>query len=115
MGEKGDTTMILKGGKMVKDRGPRKDQPEDFIIETDYIKIKFQNGPKKEVKVNGCQVEDVIVELIKRLEVLNELFPCPENHVTLHHLREAMRAQEERTKTREYQGVEGRSKNHKSE
>ena len=79
----------------------------------DYIRIKYQNGPVKEHGVNGCFVEDVIEAAVQRIEYYQKgNFPCGENRLALHSLREALSHLKQRTKRRESQGVEGTNRPH---
>lgn len=71
------------------------------------ITFKIQNGPIKEVGVNGCQVTALIEVAQMMLEGLNESFPCDENEMTIIKLKEALMWQDQRTKERERRGVEG--------
>jgi hypothetical protein len=79
----------------------------------DYINIKFQEGPVKENGVNGCQIEDVIDVLVKRLQGFQAgNYPCRENALAITKLEEARLWLEERTMKRKAQGVEGLNKAH---
>lgn len=70
--------------------------------------INFQNGPVKEVGVNGCQHEDLIKIIIDRLECFQAgEYACSMNHLTLAMLHEALGCMEERTRLRRERGVEG--------
>lgn len=70
----------------------------------------LQNGPIKEVGVNGCQVNTLIEAAKIIIEGLNAKFPCRENAVAVTKLDEALMWLEKRTKDREKRGVEGTSK-----
>ena len=77
---------------------------------TNSISFTIQNGPIKEVGVNGCQV-DTLVEAAKLIiEKLNEKFPCHENDMAIQHLILALNWLEERKLNREKRQVEGLSK-----
>lgn len=81
---------------------------------TDPVKevghIVFQEGPIKEVGVNGCQVDDVIAIAIERLtQFQTEDFGCRENALAITKLQEALHWLEHRTSNREKRGVEGTS------
>ena len=77
------------------------------------INIKWQNGPlvakdgtRKDP--NGAFVEDVIDAAIGRIEFYQDSeFHSLHNAVALGHLRAAAEALDERTREREYRGVEG--------
>jgi len=85
---------------------------EDFIFvdeRSNFIQFTIQNGPIKEVGVNGCQVVTMIQAAKLIFEKLNEKWPCIENIETIFHLAQAIVEQENRTKSREARGVEGTS------
>lgn len=89
------------------------DVPEDVFCvvnhEEDYIGFKLQNGPIKEVGLNGCQVTDLIQVAKFIIEQLNVKFPCRENDNTITYLEYALYQQESRTRNRTERGVEGHS------
>jgi hypothetical protein len=75
---------------------------------SDYISIKFQEGPIREVGVNGCQIDDVIDVLVARLNVFQDgPYRCRENALAITKLEEARMWLNERTRKRVAQGVEG--------
>ena len=77
---------------------------------TNAICFILQNGPIKEVGVNGCQV-DTLVEAAKAIiEGLNAKYPCYENVRAIEGLKDALKALDDRKKAREARGVEGLSK-----
>jgi len=87
-------------------------RPNSFIYvrhDKNSVSFTIQNGPAKEVGVNGCQVVDMIAVAKHMIEQLNAKFPCRENAVTTTKLDEALMWQEKRTKDREKRGVEGTS------
>lgn len=88
-------------------------RPNKFIyLRKDKNSISFtvQNGPIKEVGVNGCQV-DTIIELAKLvIEGLNKNYPCRENSMVITKLDEALLWLGKRKSDREKRGVEGLSK-----
>jgi len=71
------------------------------------VTFRIQNGPIKEIGVNGCQVDAMIETARKVIFKLNEQFPCRENACALTKLDEALMWLEKRTKDREQRGVEG--------
>lgn len=79
---------------------------------SEFIKIKFQEGPIGEVGVNGCQIDDVIETLVDRLLGFQKTHPCRENALAITNLEQARMWLEERTKNRIKQGVEGTSQKH---
>jgi hypothetical protein len=71
------------------------------------IGFRLQNGPIKEVGVNGCQVDTVIEAAKLIIEGLNKNYPCRENAVAITKLDETLMWLEKRKKDREKRGVEG--------
>ena len=69
--------------------------------------LHFQQGPVKEVGVNGIQNEQLIAVLVHRLGVLNRAFPCRVNSLAITKLEEALLWLEKRTADRKARGVEG--------
>lgn len=87
-------------------------RPHNFIyVRNDKNSLAFtlQNGPIKEVGVNGCQVDTIIEAAKKMLEGLNAKFPCSENDGAIHCLNTALDCLALRKKNREARGVEGKS------
>jgi hypothetical protein len=71
-------------------------------------KVDFQEGPIKEVGVNGVMNEDLIAMVIARLEAFNNSdFRCRENSMAITKLEEALLWLRKRTMGREQRGVEG--------
>ena len=88
-------------------------RPFNYIyVRNDVNSISFtiQNGPIKEVGVNGCQVTEIIEVAKMIIEGFDASYPCRENLHTIMHLREALGWQKKRTDDREKRGVEGESK-----
>ena len=82
------------------------------IVETaDHMLVQgtlnFQNGPIKEVGINGIQNEPVIAILIDRLKFLDVAFPSDFNKNAIMHLEEALKSLQARTANRISRGVEG--------
>jgi len=76
------------------------------------MELKFQDGPVKEVGVNGTQNEAVLAVLIDRMKYLqNEhhdgKFACRENAIVITKLEECLMWLEKRTEERIRRGVEG--------
>ncbi len=70
--------------------------------------VSFQNGPIKEVGVNGVMNEDLIAILISRMKGFQSGdFACVANSHALSHLKNALGALQARTAQREERGVEG--------
>lgn len=73
-----------------------------------YLLFEFQNGPIKEVGVNGVTHEALLAILIDRLEKFQEgEYACEDNGATLISLRVALRNLQKRTMRRIARGVEG--------
>jgi len=88
-------------------------RPNSFIyVRHDVNSVSFtvQNGPIKEVGVNGCQITALIATAKLMIENLNGKFPCRENAMTITKLDEALMWQKKRTQDRESREVEGLSK-----
>lgn len=82
----------------------------DVGQQTPYLvgAIHFQEGPIKEVGVNGVCNEDLIAMVISRLEHFQQSeFRCRENATAITKLEEAMLWLRKRTMGRENRGVEG--------
>lgn len=77
-------------------------------IEGAIQEIKFQEGPIKEVGVNGVMNEDLIAMVICRLEHFQKSeYACRENAIAITKLEEALLWLRKRTMGREKRGVEG--------
>jgi hypothetical protein len=75
---------------------------------TDYAQqTKFQEGPVKEVGVNGAQVDDVLAVCLEKIKGFNANFACTENTYAIQHIQEALFWLRERKENREKRGVEG--------
>jgi len=81
-----------------------------FNPETFELKAKIQLNPIKEVGVNGCQIDDVIVFVREFISGLNREFPCRENSIAITKLEEAEMWLKRRKEDREKRGVEGFNK-----
>lgn len=79
-------------------------------FEDNLLAIQFQNGPIKEVGVNGVQIETLVHIYSRIVEEFNKKFPHPENDVILKHAKGIIEATKRRKKERESRGVEGQSK-----
>lgn len=88
-------------------------RPHNFVYvrhDVNSISFTIQNGPIKEVGVNGCQVDTLIEAAKLIIEELNKKFPCRENSCAVTKLDEALHWLEARKRNREKRGVEGLSK-----
>jgi hypothetical protein len=72
------------------------------------ISFTIQEGPIKEVGVNGCQIEDVIESVKEFLEVANIAISCRENKMAIMKLDESLLWLMKRRIDREKRGVEGK-------
>ena len=73
-----------------------------------FCEVNFQNGPIKEVGVNGVHNEDLIAIVIDRLEGFESgKYACSENATAIKSLENALAELRHRTKKREKRGVEG--------
>jgi len=73
------------------------------------ISFEMQDGPIKEVGINGVQVDTLIWTAKIMLLGLNDKFPCEENEDAIHFLGKALQRLSDRKKDREKRGVEGKS------
>lgn len=74
------------------------------------VTFELQDGPIKEVGVNGVQI-DAVIEWVKGvIEGFNQRFPCRENAMIVTKLDEALLWSAKRKMDREKRGVEGRDK-----
>lgn len=73
------------------------------------VSFKIQDGPIKEVGVNGCQIDDVILWAKNRIEYFNSKFPCRENSLIITKLDEALLWSLKRKLDREARQVEGKN------
>ena len=83
--------------------------PYDVVVDhsSNTIRFKLQNGPIKEVGVNGCQVDTIIEAAKLIIEGLDKKFPCDENAYALGSLDAALDSLKKRTADREKRDVEG--------
>lgn len=83
----------------------------EYIVE-DGNKVTFtiQDGPIKEVGINGVQIDAVIEWAKAKIEGFNRAFPCRENSLIITKLDEALLWSLKRKMDREARGVEGRNK-----
>lgn len=89
-------------------QGPQ--DAEGFIqVQGQTISFTVQEGPIREVGLNGCQIDDIIHTAKAIIEALNSAFPCEENTAACEKLGEALDCLEARKRNRESRGVEGTS------
>jgi hypothetical protein len=87
----------------------REEYPINITERMNTISFKIQNGPIKEVGVNGCQVDTLIETAILIISGFNDKFPCEENTKAINCLMRASQFLEERKINREKRNVEGTS------
>lgn len=88
----------------------RKEKPIYVDHDVNMISFRIQNGPIKEVGVNGCQVDTLIEAAKIIIEGLNAKFPCRENSMIITKLDEALLWSMKRKLDREARNVEGFNK-----
>ncbi len=76
-------------------------------VEGNTISFTIQDGPIKEVGVNGCQIDDMIEMSKEIIEGFNKNFPCRENSMVITKLDEALLWSLKRKMDREKRNVEG--------
>lgn len=74
------------------------------------VTFTLQDGPIKEVGVNGVQIDDVIEFAKTTIEGFNSKFPCRENSLIVTKLDEALLWSMKRKLDREKRNVEGTNK-----
>ena len=82
----------------------------EFDYTTFELRAKIQLEPIKEVGVNGCQIDEVIVFAKSFIQGLNDIFPCRENSLAITKLEEAEMWLQRRKEDREERGIEGYNK-----
>lgn len=91
---------------------PRIEGIEDFVVfdhQRQTISFTIQNGPPKEVGINGCRVETILEVVGTIIEGLNGIVPCRENEQAITKIDEAIMWLGKRTADRRKRGVEGTS------
>lgn len=84
---------------------------QNFIkVDGPTVTFKLQDGPIKEVGVNGCQIDDVIGFARDKIAEFQAKIPCTENGHAVTKLDESLMWLEQRKKNREKRAVEGTSK-----
>lgn len=84
---------------------------KDVVNNNVLAQINFQEGPIKEVGVNGVANEDLLLMVVTRLEGFqNSEYRCNENQEAIDAIYEAVDALRKRTVNRAARGVEGTSK-----
>ena len=76
-----------------------------------FGKVYVQNGPVREVGINGCHQEDLLIIVIDRLQHFQKgEFACRENDLALQKIEEALHWLRHRTNGRIARNVEGTHK-----
>jgi hypothetical protein len=84
---------------------PKNDGQVIQFIEKEPI----EEGSKElKTKFDGTTNEELLAVLLDRTTYLNSKFPCRENDIALAHLRDALKAFNDRTKSRIARNVEGK-------
>jgi hypothetical protein len=84
---------------------------DKYIVEKDTtVSFTIQDGPIREVGVNGVQIDEVIRWAKVKIEGFNAAFPCRENSMVITKLDEALLWLLKRKLDREARGVEGFNK-----
>lgn len=87
----------------------QEDEKDLSVVEV-ISSLHFQEGPVKEVGLNGFGDADLLLMVKTRLEAFQETeFACKENAEALANIQEALMWMGARTKNREQRGVEGTS------
>lgn len=87
---------------------PDTGDPSGHTMLRESIDIQFQNGPIKEVGVNGISGEALLAIVEDRLKSFQAgPFSCRENALALTHIQEAIHWLHHRTNERLQRGVEG--------
>lgn len=87
----------------------RLEYPINITDRVNCISFRIQNGPIKEVGVNGCQVDTIIEAAKLMIEKLNEKYPCSQNDDCIASLDQALEFLAARKANRIVRGVEGTS------
>jgi len=87
----------------------RKTKPIYVDHDVNMVSFRIQDGPIKEVGVNGCQVDTLIAAARLIISGLDVKFPCRENSIVMTKLDEALLWLGKRKADREERGVEGTS------
>lgn len=82
---------------------------KEFVnVKGSTISFTIQNGPIKEVGINGTQIDSIGKVWLAILQSFQDRFPCRENAITITKIEEALMWQEARTKNRIKRNVEGK-------
>lgn len=74
------------------------------------VSFAIQNGPIKEVGVNGTQIDNIGEVWLSIMKKFNDIFPCRENSIAITNIETALLFQMKRKMDREKRGVEGINK-----
>lgn len=85
----------------------RDEYPINITERMNTISFKIQNGPIKEVGINGCQVDTMIEAAKIIIDKLNEKYPCEQNYQAIGCLNSAIGWLKHRRADRETRAVEG--------
>lgn len=79
-------------------------------MEEQNFNIKFQDGTIPKNGRNGLQLEEVLEQVLERLQSYNKTVPCRENSLAITKIEEAIMWLNKRTADRKARGVEGTDK-----
>lgn len=97
----------IKGHRYILDNFENKDAVGQIL---QFIQKEPKEEGSSELKTvnDGTTNEEVLEMLIDRTTYLNEKFPCRENDIALAHLRDALKAFNDRTANRKARNVENK-------
>ena len=109
MSEKSDPSTIPAAvSAPAPDPAPPTQEEPIFIIQVgSRVTFLIQDGPIKQVGVNGCQIDDVIKWVRDFIQKVDGEFPHIQNKRALKGLNNALYCLNLRTRDRELRGVEG--------
>ena len=85
----------------------RRQNPIQLRVDKGSISFTLQTGPIKEVGVNGCQIDALIIMARDIIKYFNDQYPCQENILALEALTVALKELDRRTQRREREKTEG--------
>ena len=88
----------------------RKEFPIHISEHMNTVSVRIQDGPIKEVGVNGAQLDTLVEIAVLMIKGLNAKFPCRENSIAVTKFEEGLMWLDKRKKDREKRGVEGHNK-----
>lgn len=106
------SVMHVHGGTLTYPENVPEDHcPVAVNHDSGVVSFKIQtSGAVKEVGVNGCQADTLVMAAVRMLEGLNDQFSCNENTDAINFWKAGLARLEDRRKDRERRGVEGFNK-----